>query len=173
MSYSELFSKCVEILLKLEGGYSNRKSDKGGETNFGISSRSYPDINIKTLTRERAIEIYYNDYWIPMNIDRLQNDLLILHLFCFGVNAGTRTAIKILQKLVGAYSDGLIGSKTRKAIRLFEGNIAEEFIKREKLFYVSLVQHKPEQRVNLKGWLNRINNINFYYDRVFTGITGE
>jgi len=168
MSYSDLFLKCIEVLLGkgdldfgLEGGYSNKMTDAGGETNFGISKKQYPDLNIKTLTKERAIEIYYNDYWIPMNVERLMDDELILRLFCFGVNAGQRTAIIILQKLIGVDADGIIGSETAMAVRHFEGNVIDEFIKREKLFYVTLVQKKPKERPNLDGWLNRIERTLF------------
>lgn len=161
MSYPEIFNRCVAVLLKLEGGYSNKSTDSGGETNFGISKKAYPDLDIKNLTIERAIEIYYSDYWIPMNIERIREDELILHLFIFGVNSGTRTAVKILQRLIGVPDDGLMGSKTLRAIREYNGNIVEEFIKREKLFYVTLVQNKPEQRPNIKGWLNRIARTKF------------
>ena len=161
MSYSDLFLKCIEVLLKLEGGYSNNKTDAGGETNFGISKRSYPDLNIETLTRDRAIEIYYSDFWIPMNVERLMDDELILLLFCFGVNAGIRTAIKVLQKLLGVDDDGILGSETARAVREFNGNIVDEFTKRQKLFYITLVQKKPKEQPNLNGWIDRVQKTHF------------
>ena len=161
MSYSDFFLKCIQVLLSLEGGYSNKKPDAGGETNFGLSKRQYPDINMKTLTRDRAIEIYYSDYWIPMNIERLMDDELVLLLFCFGVNAGIRTAIRVLQKLIGVDEDGFIGSETARAIKEFNGNITEDFTKRQKLFYITLVQKKPKEAINLPGWLNRVKNSHF------------
>jgi lysozyme family protein len=166
--YPEIFNKCILVLLGngvtnfgLEGGYSNKKSDKGGETKFGISKRSYPNINIKTLTRDRAIEIYYNDFWLPMKLDGILIDGLILHLFVIGVNSGIRTAIKILQRLVGVDDDGLIGSDTLRAIREFNGDIVDAFRKREKLFYITLAQKKLEERDNLEGWLNRVDKTIF------------
>jgi lysozyme family protein len=161
MGYPDIFTRCVEVLLRLEGGYSNVTTDKGGETNFGLSKKSYPDLNIKTLTRDRAIEIYYNDYWIPMNISKIIEDDLVLHLFVFGVNAGIRTSIKVLQKLLGTTVDGFIGSETLKAIRDFNGNVVDEFIKREKLFYVTLAQKDESQQPNKVGWINRVNNTRF------------
>jgi hypothetical protein len=36
----------------LKPGYVNDPSDPGGETQWGISKRSYPDVDIKALTRE-------------------------------------------------------------------------------------------------------------------------
>ena len=159
--YSDIFNKCITVLLSLEGGYSDRPSDKGGPTNYGLSQKSYPDLNMKTLTRDRAIEIYFNDYWIPMNLSVITDDELVLRLFCMGVNAGIRTTIKILQKLMGVVADGFIGSDTARAIREFDGNVVDEFIKRQKKFYVTLVQKDESQRPNLLGWLNRIEWTHF------------
>jgi lysozyme family protein len=161
MEYPELFLKCIAVVLKNEGGYSNNTSDKGGETNYGISQRAYPAIDIKNLTIGQAIEIYYNDYWHPMNLDGVNNDDLVLQVFDMGVNSGTKMSIKILQRLIGVPDDGIIGNMTLRAIREFYGDIDEEFKKRRKLFYVTLVQKDLSQRVNLRGWLNRIDRTHF------------
>ena len=48
------FDRVIDIVLAHEGGYSNDSVDPGGETNFGISKRQYPDVNIKNLTVENA-----------------------------------------------------------------------------------------------------------------------
>lgn len=159
--YSEIFQKCIDVLFPLEGGYSDRPDDKGGKTKYGISQRAYPDLNIEALTKEMAADIYYNDYWVPMIIEEISNQLLVLHLFVFGVNAGIRTSIRLLQRLVGVKDDGYVGSKTIKAIKNFDGDILQKFIEKEKEFYVLLVKKHPEQEVNLRGWINRINNTNF------------
>ena len=41
-----------------EGGYINHPDDPGGETNFGISKKQFPKLDIKNLTRKDAKEIY-------------------------------------------------------------------------------------------------------------------
>ena len=56
------FDEIIEKVLEHEGKYSNDSDDLGGETNFGITKRFYPDIDIKNLTKEEAIDIYYKDY---------------------------------------------------------------------------------------------------------------
>ena len=35
------FQNAIKHLFKLEGGYSNNKYDKGGETNYGITQKTY------------------------------------------------------------------------------------------------------------------------------------
>jgi lysozyme family protein len=57
------FNVAVNLVLAHEGGYVNNPDDPGGETNFGISKRAYPTVDIKNLTREEAIAIYKRDYW--------------------------------------------------------------------------------------------------------------
>ncbi len=60
---TEKFNKAVRIILAHEGGYVNHPADPGGETNMGISKRSYPDLDIKNLTVAMAKEIYFRDFW--------------------------------------------------------------------------------------------------------------
>jgi lysozyme family protein len=71
VQYPSEFLTAVERVLADEGGYVCNPSDPGGETNFGITKRSYPDLDIKGLTREDAIAIYWRDWWTKYGFDRL------------------------------------------------------------------------------------------------------
>ena len=62
-AFSADFDDAFDILLKFEGGYVDNPDDGGGPTKYGISQRSYPDIDIESLTKEEAKEIYRKDYW--------------------------------------------------------------------------------------------------------------
>ena len=44
------FFEIVNHTLEEEGGYVNDPTDKGGETNFGISKRAYPNLDVFNLT---------------------------------------------------------------------------------------------------------------------------
>lgn len=59
------FDTAFDLLLTptYEGGYSNDLRDPGGETKYGISKRSYPHLDIKTLTRAQVKPIYRADFW--------------------------------------------------------------------------------------------------------------
>ena len=48
------FANAFERLIGHEGNYVNHPKDPGGETKFGITKRSYPGVNIKTLTLAKA-----------------------------------------------------------------------------------------------------------------------
>ena len=48
------FDAAMAEVFSHEGGYVNDPRDPGGETNMGISKRSYPNEDIRGMTRERA-----------------------------------------------------------------------------------------------------------------------
>ena len=60
------FGPAIDFVLRWEGGYVNHPDDPGGETNFGISKRAHPDVDIAALTRAEAVEIYRREYWNPV-----------------------------------------------------------------------------------------------------------
>lgn len=94
------FDDFVKIILKNEGGLVNDPKDPGGLTKYGISQRSYPNLNIKNLTEAKAKAIYKSDFWNPLNISGLKSDSLKLQILDHGVNAGKSSAAKLLQQLV-------------------------------------------------------------------------
>lgn len=167
VKYPEIFLKCIDIVLKNEGGYINHPSDPGGETNmgserkFGIAKRFYPHEDIKNITKERAIEIYYKDYWLPMNLSKIINEDLVLQVFDFGVNAGIRRSIKMLQKLVEVEADGIIGKTTTEVVNKQNKDIVERFKNRRRIYYMNLAAQKPKLEVFLVGWLRRVDKTKF------------
>jgi lysozyme family protein len=102
------YTKFLKRLLHSEGGYVWDKNDPGGETKYGISKRSYPDVDIKNLTIEKAGEIYKKDFWDPLNADKLY-DGVAFQLFDFAVNSGISTAIRAYQRALGVADDGHFG----------------------------------------------------------------
>ena len=68
------FQRAMKRTRVNEGGYVNHPNDRGGATNYGISSRIYPNEDIKNMTRERADAIYYRDYWLKPKIDQLPDE---------------------------------------------------------------------------------------------------
>jgi len=105
------WDKAIAFVLSYEGGYVNDPSDPGGETNFGISKRAYPNVDIKAMTREMASEIYKQDYWNACRCGELPDSMAIAVFDC-AVNQGVKTASRLLQIAVGTTVDGIIGPKT-------------------------------------------------------------
>lgn len=107
----ENFAACLAELLRHEGGYVDHPSDPGGETNFGISKRSYPGENIRGMTKERAGEIYRRDFWNAVRGDELPAGLDLV-AFDAAVNSGASRGAKWVQQAIGIAADGVIGPKT-------------------------------------------------------------
>jgi lysozyme family protein len=115
MFQDQSFCIVIPLLLDLEGGYVNDPNDPGGATNFGISQRSYPSVQIANITPEDAAKIYFTDYWLAGNCDAIPFPLCAYH-FDACVNQGLSEASKILQQTVGVAQDGVIGPLTLQAV---------------------------------------------------------
>lgn len=89
------FERAVTFVLAWEGGYINNPVDPGGETNWGISKRSYPNVDIRNLTVAQATEIYRTDYWLRAGCDALTWPLSLMH-FDTAVNCGVGKANQFL-----------------------------------------------------------------------------
>jgi hypothetical protein len=108
------FDEIIDITLEHEGGYVHDPNDLGGETNFGIAGRFYPDVDIKNLTKDGAKEIYRKDYWDKNKIDDVSDGLKHIY-FDMCVNQGRGTAVKILQRAInGKGGDLTVGNDFRQ-----------------------------------------------------------
>ena len=122
------FETALTRLLAHEGGYVAHAADRGGETNMGISKRSYPLEDIRNLTRARAAEIYARDFWGPAGCDCVP-DPIKYHLFDAAVHHGVRGAVRLLQGVVGETQDGILGPRTLQAVQSMPApRLASRFI---------------------------------------------
>jgi len=110
------FDLAFDRLMGNEGGYVNNPNDPGGETQWGIAKRSYPDIDIKALTRAQAKEIYRRDFWIRGSMDEY-DPAIAFQVFDAAVNHGIETAIRLLQRAAGVADDGHVGPVTIAAVK--------------------------------------------------------
>jgi len=90
-----------EIVIGVEGGLVDDPADPGGLTKFGISQKSYPQLDIRNLTPEQAKDIYYQDYWLAAACDHITNEALAILVFDCAVNQGVSRAKQIAS---GAHS---------------------------------------------------------------------
>ena len=94
------FQSCVGFIIDVQEGtqLTFDPQDPGGTTKFGISQRSHPLVNVEALTREQAEDIYYNEYWTPINLENIPAPL-DLAIFDSAVNHGVNFA-KSLQTIM-------------------------------------------------------------------------
>lgn len=155
------FEKAVAIVLKNEGGYVNDPKDPGGETNFGITKRTYPTVDIKNLTKEKAAAIYKRDFWDPYPYDDLVFADLAIKVFDTSVNVGQKRAFRFLQQAANTLGatlvvDGVWGPKTTAAVnRLNQGTLLSVYREVQANYYKGLVVANPTLSKFLRGWLRR------------------
>lgn len=114
------FDQAFDRLMGNEGGYVNHPRDPGGETNWGISKRSYPDVDIAALTREGAKEIYRYDFWQAAGVSL--DGAVAFQVFDAAVNHGISTAIRMLQRAIEAADDGHWGPYSQSKYEKLETN---------------------------------------------------
>lgn len=161
MTEEERFRRAVEVVLKHEGGYVNNPSDPGGETKYGISHRSYPNLDIKNLTKEQAIEIYRKDWWDRLHLGEIKDPDVATKVMDLCVNMGARTGIMLLQRALTDVGhpvaiDGRMGPQTIAATNAADPQrLLAALRARAAERYKQLAEKNPKLAVFLPGWLRR------------------
>jgi len=150
------FEQAFSHVISIEGGYTDGKTgassrDPGGETNFGISNRSYPDVDIKTLTLDGAKAIYKRDYWDRVKGDHLRYPLNMF-MFDAAVNQGLTPAVMLLQKTLGIAQDGIFGVNTVAAANKMGDDALALYLANRALRYTGTKNFDTFGR----GWLKRL-----------------
>lgn len=145
------FDIAFDRLMGHEGGYSFNPDDPGGETQWGISKRQYPAIDIKTLTREQARSIYERDFWWPIKDVGLADEI-VFQAFDVAVNHGIGTALRLLQRAAGVADDGHVGPVTRAALKAVSRRDLIDLYAAERLDFWTRLSTWPTFG---KGWARR------------------
>lgn len=146
------FEQAFQRLIGHEGGYVNHPSDPGGETNFGITKRSYPAEDIRGMTLARAKAIYLRDYWNAAGCGYVP-EVARFDLFDMAVNSGVKPAIMAMQRAIGADADGVIGPNTLMLLDNIDGL---RFRMRFNGYRLQLMSTLSTWPAFGRGWANRI-----------------
>lgn len=178
--YSLRYDKFFEELMLNEGWISDDKFDKGGHTIAGITKKYHLEAHHnlqymidKNYNKETIMafikSFYYVNYYNKL-YDKIIDSSLAFKIFDFGVNAGIRTSIKLLQKTYNKYEpeskisvDGIFGENTLQAINL-ASHPTEEILETE--FYHRYIKKLEKYYKSLwnffrfgKGWLHRLKRV--------------
>lgn len=144
------FEKGLKFVLAREGGYSNHPNDSGGETNKGITHKTYdtyrksqglPTRSVKDIIDKEVKEIYYNNYYKASGADKVGDPKLSTVVFDTAVNMGVSRAKTMLEKS--------------------NGNV-DKYLALRQDKYKEFVQAKQSQKVFLQGWQNRVKDLDNY-----------
>lgn len=151
------FDKCLQTVLRYEGGKVDDPRDPGGRTAYGITQNTYnawrgkPGKDVWTITQDEVAAIYKQNYWDKISGDDLPDGVDIA-TFDFAVNSGVSRAAKYLQSTVGVTQDGVIGPKTVLACKTYVANQLTD--KR-----LGFLKGLPTWSTFGRGWANRVNDI--------------
>lgn len=163
------FAKAFELVLNLEGGFSNNPADKGGRTMGGITQKTYDAWRVRNgllyadvagITRDEEAIIYREMYWETTGCEFLP-ELIGIAIFDIAVNSGPSNAIRIMQRLAGVTNDGILGPKTKAAFAAVGGtsSLLMDVTDARMSFYCKIVQRDTSQVIFIDGWIRRARNL--------------
>lgn len=145
----------ADVTQAVEKGYVNDPTDKGGETNWGITAalaaqykaqlvaQFHWDGTMRNLSLDMAYWLYKTHFWDKMLLDQVLaiHPLIAYQLFNVGINTGKAPAISMLQdylnimNLQGAYwpdmvVDGGMGPTTISCLQAYVTKRGNEGIQR-------------------------------------------
>lgn len=166
------YRKLKPFILRWEGGYINDQADLGKQTNKGVTLSTYRSVfgknktvsDLKKITDEQWEFIFKKYYWDKWKADDIKDqnvaNILVDWFWCSG-----SYGIKIPQQVLGVSVDGIVGSKTIAAINARDGRELFDTIKQERKDYIDRIcQARPQSKKFKKGWLNRINSLDYETD---------
>ena len=160
----------LKLMFGSEGGYSNRASDAGGPTRWGVTHKtlaahrgvkSVTAAQVKAMTLAEAEAIYRKSYWTQSGGDVLPVGLDYA-AFDFGVNSGPSRAVKVLQGVVGVAQDGKIGPATLAAVGRYPGGVVKlirDYCAARMDYLRGLTSPKTGFPVNGRGWTIRVTGV--------------
>jgi lysozyme family protein len=169
----------LKKLIAREGGFADHPADRGGATNWGITSavarqNGYVG-EMRDLSRTEAERIYRSVYWEKPGYSALEAlaPSLAAELFDAGVNTGPQTATRFLQRALNALNrnghdyadltvDGECGSVTREALSRFlakrgapgEAVLVKAVQALRGAHYITLAENRSANEAFVYGWLN-------------------
>ncbi|WP_407546531.1 glycoside hydrolase family 108 protein [Vibrio parahaemolyticus] len=160
--YTPEFCRCVYFILEQEGGlkpdggYVNNPKDSGGETKYGISKRAFPGRDIRTLTIDDAVRLYYTNYYKPAYCQEW-SESVALYTLDAAVQHGAVNAIRMLQEISGCKTDGKVGPNTRAAVHSSDVEyLCARYGLRRARFYARIIKKDVSQVTFIEGWHNRL-----------------
>ena len=174
--------KLIDQIIKTEGGYVNDPTDRGGETNFGITvavarANGYHG-SMRDMPVEVARSIYEKRYIIGPGFDQVGklSTMVGEELVDTGVNMGQTTAAKFLQRALNLFTngagyeilsvDGDLGPATLAALKRYldyrKGEGEKVLVKTLNILqgarYIDICTENLSQKKYIYGWIsNRIS----------------
>lgn len=153
----------IKFTSRWEGGYSNRKADLGGPTNFGITQAYYDDFRKRKKIHKQSVQLItagerddiYLEHWTNAKCGSMPGPVAVV-VFDTAFNFGVGKAIKHLQRAMHLNDDGAFGNFTKNALAKEDPLCLAMILIGERINHrYQRVKENASQIENLAGWLNR------------------
>lgn len=158
----------TDFIKRFEGGFGTDGSDCGG-TMSGVTLCTYKAFygknktvkDLKKMTDEEWWYIFRKGFYDRCKADQIKNDSICLLVVDWAYNSGVKGAIRQVQKALGCVADGIIGPKTLAALNAENSEDVFQAIWTQRYLFYRTLALKPEKAKFLKGWLRRLNAIDY------------
>lgn len=191
------FLPAYNITRQNEGGYHNatgvNSADRGGETFKGIARKAwpgwlgwkiidamkigpgFPQVALEDETLSKLVRGFYQrHFWDINRLTEISNQAIANELFDTGVNVGSVTAARWLQRACNYLNrnqrswpnlkvDGMIGPITLSRVNALSAvdqrHLFDVLNIMQGMHYLNIIDRDPSQEVFLRGWISRVELI--------------
>lgn len=163
-------SVLAPFIRKWEGGFANHPADPGGATKWGVTLDTFRSFygsyktvsDLKNMTEYQWDYIFIRGFWDKALATQIVSQSVANMIVDWGWHSGMKTSIKAAQKILGCTQDGIMGPITMGFInRTNARDLFNKLYDARKKYYENIVAKKPQMKVFLKGWMNRLNDLKF------------
>lgn len=176
---SELKTRTINSIIRVEGGFVDDPDDSGGATNYGITEQVARDYgyqgSMKDLPKTLATQIYGEIYWDALSLSTIEilSPSIAEEIADTSVNQGVDRAASFLQRSLNVLNskgklypdiavDHDVGPATLRALSdylAYRGNKGETVLLRmlnslQGAFYVKLSERREKDETFIFGWFD-------------------
>lgn len=183
MSYMQAFNLLMSLEFSRPENALHKNPTESGLTFMGIYEVANPSwsgwkqiktaINAYGDLKKASVALYNDDtlvnlvasfyktnYWDALNLDSVDSQIKKNELFCFAVNVGTKSAVRVLQDMLGLQCDGIMGQETLRALNNYNERAFDvDFDRAEIAYYRNLIRKNPRLGIYERGWENRARRV--------------
>ena len=152
------------IIHKFEGltfVHRSAADDPGGATKYGVTLKAYQDLHpeatvdtFRNLTLDEAIDFMIETHVEDPGLHKVESSELRVALIDFSIHSGPGRAVKYLQKVIGASSDGVLGPVTRGLLAAENPVQIANLVTGRRLKYLAGLRNWD---ANSEGWARRVS----------------
>ena len=183
MNYTQAFNLLMSLEFSRPENALHKNPTENGLTFMGIYEVANPSwqgwgqvraaINAYGDLKKASVALYNDDalvnlvasfykktYWDALCLDDVDSQQKANELFCFAVNVGVKSAVRVLQDMLGLQCDGIMGNETLRALNNYNEQAFDvDFDRAEIAYYRNLIRKNPRLGVYERGWENRARSV--------------